>query len=528
MPWEVEDIVRHCLEKNPDDRFRSARDLIFALRIAERAISRAPASDSGAPAAAATPQPRSLEPSIAVLPFRNVMAGTEGEYFSDGMTEEIIAALSRVPGLRVAARTSSFAFRGRNDDVRRIGAELAVATVLEGSVRLMESRLRVSAQLIDVTTGYNLWSERWDRELADVFAVQDEIARAIAETLQPRLLGGIAQTGLVAPPTRDVHAYDRLLKGRYLWKERRLREAIAEFEAAAERDPAFTEAHTGIAETWAAWGFYGGVPTWEAWARARSAADRAAELAPESSDVPRCFGVLEHYYGWNTAREERFCRLALERSPRLAEGYFWLALCLGAMGRLEEAVEFGRRGTELEPHSANMRAALAWPYLFAHRGREAEAELARAVTLEDRAPFALWSHGCALQALDRHEEAMGAYRKAAEVTGPGYSFYAALLAGALAAAGRHSEAESALASLDARAAQEYVPPFDRAVVLVQLGRLTEAVDALERAYEERNALLWARIYLPQFHRLADDQRFRQLAAKLARSAPTRLTASGIV
>ena len=527
VPREVEEIIRHCLEKRTDDRFRSARDLVFALRMAEHALSRSAPSDAaaGSAARAVSDPERRVEPSIAVLPFRSLSPGSEGDYFSDGMTEEIIGALAQVAGLQVAARTSSFAFRGRDEDVRRIGRELSVATVLEGSVRQAGQRLRVTAQLVDVATGYHLWSERWDRDLADVFAVQDEIARAIAGTLQPRLTGASAGE-LVAPRTRDVAAYDRYLKGRYLWNQRRLREAIVELEAAIERDPEFAEAYTALSDAWAVWGFYGGIPTWEAWARGRAAAERAEQLAPDSAAVPLSFGILEHYYGWNTPREERLCRLAIERNPKGAEGYFWLCLCLGAVGRTEEALTAGREGARLEPHSANMRAVVGWPYVFASRYEEAETELAAAVEIDGGAPFALWSRGIELSALRRHDEAIAAFRRAVEITGDRYSFYSALLGGALGAAGLRAEAEAALSALDARAAREYVPPFDRAVLLVGLGRDEETLDALERAYAERNALMWARLDWPQFLRLRGHLRFEALSRKLAAVAFSPAAAPG--
>ena len=189
IPGEVEEILHHCLEKRPEERFRSARDLAFALRLAMRTSSSSSPAPSPAPESAqktqriASGSSRANELSIAVLPFRNLSPAPDAEYFSDGMTEEIINALSAVPALRVAARTSSFAFKNKVDDVRRIGGELGVAMVLEGSVRQAGSRLRVSAQLVNVESGYDMWSKRWDRELADVFAVQDEIAEAIASTL---------------------------------------------------------------------------------------------------------------------------------------------------------------------------------------------------------------------------------------------------------------------------------------------------------------------------------------------------------
>jgi serine/threonine-protein kinase len=529
VPSEVEDIVRHCLEKDPDERFRSARDLVFALRLAERALARprGPAETTVRSLPNSEPVQRSPDPSMAVLPFRTVGGGSDSEYFSEGMTEDIIAALSRVPGLRVAARTSSFAFRGKDEDVRRIGRELGVAAVLDGSVRQVGQRLRVTAQLIDVASGYNLWSERWDRDLADVFSVQDEIARAIASTFRSRLSGASnvfsgsnpdVAAKLAPPRTPDVAAYDRYLKGRYFWNRRRLHESIAELEAAVERDPDFEEAYTALAEAWAVLGFYGGVPTWESWARARAAAERAEELAPDTSSVLLCQGVLEYYYGWNSARSERHLRLAIARDPTVAESYFWLALCLGLSGRCEEALECAREGVRLEPHSPNNRAAVAWPMLTIGRYEEAAVELAAAVSLGD-SPFALWSYGMALSALGRHDDAIAAHKTAVDLTGGRYSYYIALLAAALALGGRTDEARSMLAELDARAAREYVPPYDRAIVLTALGDDELALDALERAYEERNAFLWARMHFPQLRRLAASPRYRALAERLARRAP---------
>jgi TolB-like protein len=528
VPSEIVEIIRHCLEKEPAERFRTARDLVFALRLAERALDR---SASQEPAARTAVAPRSADPSIAVLLFRTVGGGSESEYFAEGMTEDVIAALSAVPGLRVAARTSSFSFRGKSDDIRKIGSELGVATVLDGSVRIAGQRLRVTAQLIDVATGYNLWSERWDRDLADVFAVQDELARAIAGTLRTRLpasstgsgpnaLGGseVRSGPLVAPATRDVRAYDRYLKGRYFWSRRRLHEAITELEAAVALDPDFADALTALAEAWSAWGFYGGVPTWESWARARAAAERAEEVAPDSSSVALCFGVLDYYYGWNCAHAERYLRLAIERDSTNADAHFWLALCLGVVGRVEESLAVAREGVRLEPHSPNNRAAAAWPLLMVGRFEEAAAETAAAIALGD-SPFALWSHGLVLSALGRHAEAIAVHREAVELTGGRYSYYTALLAHTLAHDGKVDEARKLLAGLDQRAVTHYVPPYDRALVLEALGEDDAALEALERAVHERNAFLWARLHFPCWRRLAGHPRFKALTAQLARRAP---------
>ncbi len=508
---ELAEFVIHCLEKRPEERFQSARDLAFALRVGEREES------SGARRHGALGEPG---PSIAVLPFRNMSSDRDAEYFCDGMTEEILNVLGQIPGLSVAARTSSFAYKGKDTDVRQIGRELGVRTVLEGSIRQAGQRLRVTAQLVDVGSGYHLWSDRYDREMRDVFAVQDEIARAIAETLKVRLLPA-AGAPLVAPATENIEAYDSYLKGRYFWSKRQLREAIAQFEAAVDRDPNYAAAWTGIADSYAVFGFYGGIPTWEAFARARTAAERAQSLAPNGEGAHLSLGIIEHYYGWDTAREERELRLAIEQNPRSFEGYFWLALCICTGSRFEESLATARRGVEAEPRSANAQAAVGWAYAGSRRFEEARREFSHAVALDPEAAFPLWSLGYAQLHTGALGEAIATLERGVEATRREHFFQLALLGSALAAAGRTGEARAILAELREKASRLYVPPFDLAVLLTALGESNEALAMLERAYEERNALLWYRLHMPNFDSLTREPRYRKIADRLARTAPLK-------
>jgi serine/threonine-protein kinase len=517
-PAEVEDILRHCLEKNRDERFRSARDLAFALRLAIRTSSdvtprqSSRSSDSLSDAG---------EVSIAVLPFRNISSTAEAEYFSDGMTEEVINSISNIPTLRVAARTSSFAFKKRDDDVRKIGRELAVGMVLEGSVRQSGKRLRVSAQLINVESGYQVWSDRWDRELADVFAVQDEIAQAIASTFKLRLAHADASSGVGR--TQNVEAYDRYLKGRFLLTGRHAGEAIVEFEAALEHDPDFVDAHTALADAWGIRGFYGGVPTWEAWARGSAAVDEAERINPDAPGIPLSRAILEHYYGWNTAREEHLLRLAIDRNPKSAEGWNWLGLCFGLLGRTKEALEVISRGIELEPYNANVRASSAWASIMIGDYETAERVLAKALDLDPNAPYALWTHGSVLRYLARNAESIATFERLVETSNGRLPFYIGLLGGALAAAGERSRAEQILDDLERRRGRgEFVASLDLATVLSALGDDEAAIDALDRARVERNALLWAKIFFPEYLPLRKHPRWRALARRLGRSAPVSL------
>jgi eukaryotic-like serine/threonine-protein kinase len=520
LPAEVEEIVHHCLEKNRDERFRSARDLAFALRLAARTTASTPHDT-----ARLTPKPagsgvRANELSIAVLPFRNMSPTADAEYFSDGMTEEIINSLAAVPALQVAARTTSFAFKGRNEDIRRIGRELGVAMMLEGSVRQSGSRLRVTAQLISVENGYQLWSNRWDRDLADVFAVQDEIAQAIASTLKVRIESE-GKSG--AGRTENLEAYDRYLKGTYLWGQRRAEEAIVELKASVEIDPDFADAHTALADAWAVRGYYGGVPTWEAWSRARAAVDEAERIAPDSAGVALSRGILEHYYGWNVERLEHFCRLAAERNPKSADPWTWLAIGYAASGRRDEAFEAGARGIELEPHHANVRTSQAWAYIFSGEYDTAARLLEKAVEVGPNAGYAHWSYGLALRYGGRVAESVAIFERLVDSSHGKIPLYVSLLGAALAEAGERSKAEEILAGLIARRREgDYVPSIDLATVHVALGDHDAALDALERGREERNGLMWGRIHMHDFAPLRTHPRWRALAQRLGRTAPWAL------
>ena len=515
LPPELDEIVGHCLEKSPEERFQSARDLAFALRVAEREGrgSSPGRPDSGARSGATAVAAEVSGTSIAVLPFRNLSAEKENEYFSDGVTEEIINALTKVEALRVASRTSAFAFKGKDEDVRRIGAALGVKSVLEGSVRQAGKRIRISAQLINVADGYHLWSERYDREMEDVFEVQDEISRSIADALKVRLLPA-EEAGLSSRGTEDVEAYNDYLKGRYYFNRREAPEAVAEFERALARDPRYTDAYTGLADSYCIWGFYGGIPTLDAFAKARAAAEKAHELDPELADVRVSLALIDHYFGWDLAREEAELRHAIRLAPRSAAAYSWLGLSLAFRPSHEEALPMARRAAELEPLSANAQTNVGWTFYARRRFEEAVQEFRRALHIDPNAPYPLWAIAFAYMTMGRAKEAVAPLEKALEVTRRRQSHYVGLLGGAYAAAGRRSEALGLLEELNARASREYIPPIHLAFVQIPLGNADEAISCLESACADRNGLAWWPRSCPFYDPLRSHPRFPALLEKI--------------
>ena len=344
LPPALETVVLRCLEKRPEERFDTARDAAFALRAAVQPRKATEAIDL----ARRPPQP----PSIAVLPLANLSADPEQEYFCDGIAEEIINALVHVEGLRVVARTSSFAFKGRAQDIREIGRSLDVGAVLEGSVRKAGDRLRVTAQLINVADGYHVWSERFDRRLEDVFAIQDEIALAIVENLKVKLLSG--ERALVRRRTYNLEAYDLYLKGLFEWN-RMTPEGFARcrelFREAIRLDAEFAPAYAQLADSVTSPSWWADQPPAEALAQAAPLAERALALDPNLAHAHSVMGHARAFFERDRIAGERSLRRAVELAPNDALAQTYLGLFLMARGGGDEAVARARLALRLDPLS---------------------------------------------------------------------------------------------------------------------------------------------------------------------------------
>ncbi|HEU5169642.1 MAG TPA: protein kinase [Gemmatimonadales bacterium] len=500
VPHSIEQAVLRALARSPDDRFPTAAEFGRALT---------PAATTEVVAARAAP------PSIAVLPFANLSADPENEFFADGMTDELINALAKLPGVHVVSRTSVFAFKGRQQDVRAIGGQLNVASVLEGSVRRAGRRLRVAVQLVDVANGYQLWSDTFDREMEDVFAIQDEISRGIVRALEVRLLGPL-RAALVKPPTADFEAYTLYLKGRQLWNRRSedaLRKGLRYFEQALERDPEYALAQVGLADSYVLLGFYTALPPTEAFPRAKAAAQAALRLHPALAEAHPAFAYVKMYFDWDWAGAEQGFRRAIELNPSYATAHQWYGNCLAILGRADESLSEFWQAVNLDPLSPIKNAALGWGYYFARRYGEAIAQQRRALAIDpDLGVSHLWL-GLSLEQAGAPAEAAVEFAEAVRLSNR-EPVDLAFLAHGLALSGRRAEAQTVLDELTAMAQRRYVSSYDIAVVHGGLGRLDDAIVWLEKAHAERTHWMALLQVDPRLDPLRADPRFKRLLATM--------------
>ena len=449
-------------------------------------------------------------PAIAVLPFANMSPDAENDYFCDGLAEELLSALSKVEGLKVAARTSSFSFKGKEAAVATIGEVLKVNTLLGGSVRKSGNRLRVTVQLINTEDGYHLWSERYDRRLDDVFEVQDEITSAVVGALKLKLLG----RGGTRRYAGSIGAYDLYLKGRHLWGKRPqpgLVAALEYFRRAIEVDPAFAPAHAGLADAYAVLGSWetGLLPPKEAAAKARSAALKALEIDPELAEAHASLAYVDLHYDWDWAAAEQGFKRALELSPNYVHAHHWYAHHCMAMGRVEEAFTAGLRALELDPLDPIVNVHMAWHHWLAREPDRALERCAATMGVEPGSPWAHFFAGLAYELKAMYEEAIRELR-AAEGLSSITSTATAGLGHACGLAGCPDQAEGVLSRLRRRADGGYVPAYDLAVVNVGLGRVEDAFACLERACEERSSWMSYLNVEPRLDPLRADPRFAEL------------------
>jgi TolB-like protein/Tfp pilus assembly protein PilF len=442
-------------------------------------------------------------------------ADQDQEYFSDGLTEELITSLSQVEGLRVAARTSSFQFKGRNADVREVGRRLDVGAVLEGSVRRSGNRLRIAAQLVSAKDGYQLWARSYDRELTDVFAVQEEIARAIVQALRIEL--GVGEgAALAAAPTRDLEAYDLYLRGRYAWNHRSataLPEAVRYLEQAVARDSGFARAWAALADAYILLVPYADAPREETWPKGRAAAEKALALDSTLAEAHTALAYGTMIYEWDWAAAEASFRRAIAADPDYPTGHHWYADFLAGRGRLDESVREMERAHALDPLSRIIGAELGWVYYLMGRNGPAEAQLRRTLALEPHYPHGVFILGIVLLAEGRYSEAIPALRQALELGGD-YDPLNGTLVAAYARSGDRATALRLLEELRRRAERGDFSPFALAIAYTGVGDTEHAIQEVHRAIDQRDIFMPEILFDPLLHPLRKEPGFRRVEERM--------------
>jgi serine/threonine-protein kinase len=498
VPEPLERAVLRALAKAPADRFATVHQFAEALMAGPTAT-----VDDGD------------GESVAVLPFANLSGNPDFDYLGDGIGEEIINALAQLPGLRVAARTSSFAFRGKAVHLPEVGAKLRVATVLEGSVRLAGNHLRVTAQLVKVADGYHLWSERYDREVTDLFAIQDEIAKAIADRLQVTFGGGEG-VRLVAPSTRSLDAYHLYLKGRFYLEQRGLglKKAPACFEQALALDPNFALAHAGLADACTTAAQFGLVPPNAIREKAKQAVRRALELAPALAEAHCAAGMLNLVLEWDWPGAAASLRRAIDLNPRYVTARYWLSFYLVFVeGQFEEGILHARRAVELDPLAPLPVVQWSMALLGAGRYEEAVAPLRRAAEV---APLMFLPHthlGLLYNHLGRTAEAIASIEAAVALSGR-HPLTLAALAVCCRSLGKVADVQAIRQELVARARREYVQSTILAILAAAAAEMDDAFALLDRGCDEHDGILvYAKRY-PFFHLLQTDPRMERVYRRL--------------
>lgn len=452
---------------------------------------------------------------IAVFPFANLGGDKNAEYFSDGLTDELINALAQVKDLRVVSRTSVFEFKNKPTDIRSFGERLRASVVLEGSVRTMGEQVRISAQLTNVDDGYNLWSGRFDREISDIFAIQDEITHSIVDALQLRIK--------LTPRPRTIarsegagEAYDLYLKGTYNWNrqtEDGLEKALQFFEEAIHIDPDLACAHAGLAEVYTSIGFHGFAPTEEVLPKARDAAQRALKIDYALPDANISMALSLIFLDRDWVRAETYLHRAIELNPSSARSYFFYAAFLLQHAQFELAHTANQTAIELDPLNVLNHTAAGWAEYYAGRPGVAIEILEHALTVDPEYPEIQVALSAAYEQLGNYEKAVRHAEKAAETYGED-PIVLAFLGAVYGAAGERKKAEDVLTKLEAISNKRYVPATFRALVYMGLHDTEKSIEFLQMGVEASDAFLsWMNV-LPLAQWLREDPRFVQILDRL--------------
>jgi eukaryotic-like serine/threonine-protein kinase len=506
LPRSLETIIDKALEKDPEHRYRSADEFLRDLRGVPEAIS-----------PPANPVTTAVEPkvssSIAVLPFVDMSPGKDQEYFCHGITEEIITSLTSVPGLQVISRTSAFAFQSRDIEVTEIGRRLRVATILEGSVRKSGDRVRITAQLVSAEDGYHIWSKRFERDLSNVFVIQDEIAASILDEFRIR-----RDTRLPERTPLNVSAHDAYLRGMYAlnkWTEGAIRQAIAEFNQAITQDADFVLPYAALAEAhiW----FYSGLgilPATETVPHARRAVDKALTLDPNLAHAYKVRGLIAMNHDWDRRGAEQALTRALQLGPGSASAHLWNAWRLALLEQRHDLALIELAEAErLDPLDLQVKTQIGYVHHFRHDLDRAIAQFEKVVALEPSFAFAHYALGDACTQRGQFDRAIVEFNKSIELSGRSVN-HVGVLGYAYGRSGHRERANQHLDELRTRAAAGHVSPMWFALVHLGLSDLEGLFGWLNRAFEERDGSLILITAAVEFDPVRDNPRFRALLDRM--------------
>ncbi len=506
MSPTVEMVIHRSLKKDPRQRYQSAGEVQAALETTY--------SDSSV-LIRTRPRRRSGRiRALAVLPLQNLTRDSEQEYFTDGMTEELITELAKISSLKVISRTSAMQYKGASKPVAVIAEELGVDAVVEGTVLRAGDRVRISAQLIHAATEKHLWAESYEREMTEILELQHSVAQAIAAQIRGKLTPKEkARMGSARKVNAEV--YELYLRGRFHWNKlavEEIRKAIEYFAQAIQLDPKYAPGYAALADCYSAMQFFG-QPAEEIAPQAREAARKAVECDASLAGAHSSLATVHFFFDWDWAEAEKAYRQALEldpNSPAVLQEYAYL---LTAMGRLEEAIDGVKRAREMDPLALAINVNLGWRYYYARRYERAIRQLQKTLELDSRFGNAYWCLGCAQVQTGAHAEAVANLEKAVALYA-GHPHVKASLGQACGIAGRTEDADRILRELEEMSARMYVSPWARAIVLAGLGRKEICLDWLEKAFEQRMpALVWLKVH-PEVDMLRAEPRFQALLSRM--------------
>ncbi len=535
----LERVVRHCLEKSPQERFQSARDVAFALgeassssgaappaprtptRLRARVLARAGSLAVALAALAAAmfwlrPGTRTIH-SLAVLPFVNAGGDPNAEYLSDGITESLINSVSQIPGIKVVSRGSAFHYKGKDVDARTVGRELGVAAVLTGRIVQRGLALSIRAELVDARDDTHLWGEEYNRKLSDVLAVQEEITRDISGKLRRRLTGE-EKKRLTRRYTENAEAYALYLKGRYSWNKRTeqgLQEGIGYFQQAIARDPTYALAYAGLADCYALLFNYTGLASSETLPKAKAAALRALEIDDTLAPAHATLAITHEMFDWDFPAAEKEYRRSIELDSNYPTAHHWYSLLLSYLGRHEEAIAEADRAYEADPLSpiiSNLRAAVFYNARLYDRAIEAAR---KTIKLDQNFSVGQLSLGWSLEQKKMYPEAIAALEQAVRLSGR-WGQAVAAVGHARAVSGEREEAIRLIEELKRRSERGQDALVNIALVYAGLGQKDEAIVWLEKAYGVRSAWL-VQLSLktdPRWDPLRSDARFQDLQRRI--------------